>query len=64
MRLPFPAFSTSARSQQHIGEVIETATTEYLAQCLEPEDLSFPVMPAFEVGLNLGMRSREIRFMG
>jgi hypothetical protein len=47
MRLPFPAFSTSARSQQHIGEVIETATTEYLAQCLEPEDLSFPVMPAF-----------------
>ncbi|HAN74606.1 MAG TPA: hypothetical protein DCQ63_10250 [Planktothrix sp. UBA8402] len=30
-----------------MGEVIETATTEYLAQCLEPEDLSFPVMPAF-----------------
>ncbi|SKB13074.1 HerA-ATP synthase, barrel domain-containing protein [Planktothrix sp. PCC 11201] len=47
MRLPFPTFSTAARSQQHIGEVIETATTEYLAQCLEPEDLSFPVMPAF-----------------
>jgi len=47
MRLPFTAFSTSRRSQQHIAEVIETATTEYLAQCLEPEDLSFPVMPAF-----------------
>jgi hypothetical protein len=27
--------------------VIETTTTEFLAQCLEPEDLSFPVMPAF-----------------
>ena len=47
MRLPFPTFSTSRYSQQHIAEVIETATTEYLAQCLEPEDLSFPVMPAF-----------------
>lgn len=47
MRLPFTAFSTSRRSLQHIAEVIETATTEYLAQCLEPEDLSFPVMPAF-----------------
>ncbi|CAD5960985.1 HerA-ATP synthase, barrel domain-containing protein [Planktothrix tepida] len=47
MRLPFPIFSTSRRPQQHIAEVIETATTEYLAQCLEPEDLSFPVMPAF-----------------
>ncbi|MBE9146825.1 HAS-barrel domain-containing protein [Planktothrix mougeotii] len=47
MRLPFPTFSTTRRSQQHIAEVIETATTEYLAQCLEPEDLSFPVMPAF-----------------
>ncbi|MBF2056923.1 MAG: hypothetical protein IGQ45_06810 [Cyanobacterium sp. T60_A2020_053] len=31
----------------HIGEVIETATTEFLAQCLEPEELSFPVMPPF-----------------
>jgi hypothetical protein len=27
--------------------VIETATAEFLAQCLEPEDLSFPVMPPF-----------------
>jgi hypothetical protein len=27
--------------------VIATATTEFIAQCLEPEDLSFPVMPPF-----------------
>jgi len=31
----------------HIAEVVETATTEYTAQCIEPEDLSFPIMPAF-----------------
>lgn len=47
MRLPFPQFSTSNRSPHYIAEVIETATTEFLAQCLEPDDLSFPVMPAF-----------------
>jgi hypothetical protein len=27
--------------------VIETSTTEFLAQCLDPDALSFPVMPAF-----------------
>jgi hypothetical protein len=27
--------------------VIETSTTEFLAQCLEPDDLSFPAMPPF-----------------
>jgi hypothetical protein len=47
MRLPLPQFATSDRSEHHIAEVIETATTEFLAQCLEPEDLSFPVMPPF-----------------
>jgi hypothetical protein len=47
MRLPLPQFSTHNRSASHIAEVIETATTEFLAQCLEPEDLSFPVMPPF-----------------
>ncbi len=31
----------------HIGEVIETSTTEFVAQCLEPEDLNFPSMPPF-----------------
>ncbi|NEQ68567.1 MAG: hypothetical protein F6J86_10390 [Symploca sp. SIO1B1] len=47
MRLPLPQFAVSDRSEHHIAEVIETATTEFLAQCLEPEDLSFPVMPPF-----------------
>lgn len=47
MRLPLPQFATGDRSSSHIAEVIETSTTEFLAQCLEPEDLSFPVMPAF-----------------
>lgn len=47
MRLPLPQFATENRQPQHIAEVIETATTEFLAQCLEPEDLSFAVMPPF-----------------
>ncbi|MEM8603335.1 MAG: HAS-barrel domain-containing protein [Cyanobacteria bacterium P01_H01_bin.121] len=47
MRLPLPQFAGRQRSPRHIAEVIETATTEFLAQCLEPEDLRFPVMPAF-----------------
>lgn len=47
MRLPLPQFAISDRPANHIAEVIETATTEFLAQCLDPEDLSFPVMPPF-----------------
>ncbi len=47
MRLPLPQFATSQRAAGHIAEVIETATTEFLAQCLEPDDLSFPAMPPF-----------------
>jgi hypothetical protein len=47
MRLPLQSQTRSSRAQSHIAEVIETSTTEFLAQCLEPEDLSFPVMPAF-----------------
>ncbi len=47
MRLPLPQFGVEDRPDDHIAEVIETASTEFLAQCLEPEDLSFPVMPAF-----------------
>ncbi|ACA98307.1 MULTISPECIES: HAS-barrel domain-containing protein [Cyanophyceae] len=47
MRLPLPQFSPGDRHPDHIAEVIETATTEFTAQCLEPEDLSFPVMPPF-----------------
>jgi hypothetical protein len=47
MRLPLPQFQDENRNPDHIGEVIETATTEFLAQCLDPEDLSFPAMPPF-----------------
>jgi hypothetical protein len=47
MRLPLPQFSTQNRPPSYIAEVIETATTEFLAQCLEPEDLSFAAMPPF-----------------
>lgn len=47
MRLPLPQFTTDDRQSNHIGEVIETATTHYTAQCLEPEDLKFPPMPPF-----------------
>lgn len=47
MRLPLPQFTAHDRHPNHIAEVIETATTEFLAQCLEPENLSFPVMPPF-----------------
>lgn len=47
MRLPLPQFATGDRHPDYLAEVIETATTEFLAQCLEPDDLSFPVMPPF-----------------
>jgi len=47
MRLPLPQFSTSNRHPGYMAEVIETATTEFLAQCLEPDDLSFASMPPF-----------------
>jgi hypothetical protein len=47
MRLPLPQFNRNNRNENHIAEVIETTTTEFLAQCLEPEDLSFPPMPPF-----------------
>src|SRR3712207_6315020 len=47
MPLPLPQFATGDRPPHHTAEVIKTATTEFLSQCLEPEDLSFPVMPPF-----------------
>ena len=47
MRLPLPQFSIGAKNPQHIAEVIETSTCEFLAQCLEPEDLKLAVMPTF-----------------
>jgi hypothetical protein len=47
MRLPLPQFAIDKRHSHHFAEIIETTTTEFLAQCLEPEDLSFPPMPPF-----------------
>ncbi|MEO0541002.1 MAG: HAS-barrel domain-containing protein [Cyanobacteria bacterium P01_A01_bin.105] len=47
MRLPLPQYAARDRNPAHIAEVIETSTTEFLAQCLEPDDLSFPAMPPF-----------------
>jgi hypothetical protein len=47
MRLPLPQFNTQPKQPDHIAEVIETSTTEFLAQCLEPEDLKLAVMPTF-----------------
>jgi hypothetical protein len=47
MRLPLPQFANRDRHPNHIAEVIETSTCEFLAQCLEPDDLSFPPMPPF-----------------
>jgi len=47
MRLPLPQFATDRRAPNHIAEVIETATAEFLAQCLDPDDLSFANMPPF-----------------
>jgi HAS barrel domain len=47
MRLPLPKLNNNDRQFDHIGEVIETSTIEFLAQCLEPEELNFPVMPPF-----------------
>ncbi|WOD41340.1 HAS-barrel domain-containing protein [Nodosilinea sp. E11] len=47
MRVPLPQTTAQARRPDHIAEVIETATTEFLAQCLEPETLAFSAMPAF-----------------
>lgn len=47
MRLSLPQFTAQSRHPSHIAEVIETTTIEFLAQCLEPEGLTFPVMPPF-----------------
>jgi len=47
MRLPLPQFNSERLHPKHIGEVIETSTSEFLAQCLDPEELSFPAMPPF-----------------
>jgi len=47
MRLPLPQFAPHSRQPNHIAEVVETSTTGFLAQCLEPDALSFAQMPPF-----------------
>lgn len=47
MRLPLATQSPYQRPPDQIAEVIETATTEFLAQCLEPDELDFATMPPF-----------------
>lgn len=42
-----PQFTEDQRHPDHIAEVIETTSVEFLAQCLESDNLSFPIMPAF-----------------
>ncbi|TYQ23239.1 hypothetical protein PseudUWO311_23565 [Pseudanabaena sp. UWO311] len=46
MFLPL-AQSSRDRHPKHLAEVVATSTTEFLAQCLEPDNLDFPLMPAF-----------------
>uniref|UniRef100_A0A832M2J3 Helicase HerA barrel domain-containing protein n=1 Tax=Oscillatoriales cyanobacterium SpSt-402 TaxID=2282168 RepID=A0A832M2J3_9CYAN len=47
MRLPLPQFAARNRHPNHIAEIVETSTTEFLAQCLDAEALSFSTMPPF-----------------
>lgn len=47
MRLPLPQLTTRSRQPNHFAEVIETSTTGFLAQCLEPDSLDFAQMPPF-----------------
>lgn len=42
MRLPLPGFEPAVRFSPHFAEVVETHTTEFLAQDINPEDLGFP----------------------
>ncbi len=47
MRLPLPQYAAPNLNPDRIAEVVETSTAEFMAQCLEPEGLNFPTMPAF-----------------
>ncbi|HIK45316.1 MAG TPA: hypothetical protein IGR64_10575 [Leptolyngbyaceae cyanobacterium M65_K2018_010] len=47
MHIPVSQPPAPVRAANHMAEVIETSTTEFLAQCLDPDGLSFPTMPAF-----------------
>jgi hypothetical protein len=46
MTLGLP-FAPPNRQSNHIAEVVETTTTEFLAQCLDPQSLDFAQMPPF-----------------
>jgi hypothetical protein len=46
MFLPLSQASRN-RHPKHLAEVVATSTTEFLAQCLDPDNLDFPLMPAF-----------------
>jgi hypothetical protein len=45
MRL-FPDASPRSFKAGHIAEVVSTSTTEFVAECLPPNDLNFPQVPA------------------
>lgn len=47
MRLPLPQLAAQSHQPGHLAEVVETSTTEFLAQCLEPDALNFAQMPPF-----------------
>jgi HAS barrel domain len=50
MRLPLLGARSNALPKSHpdhIAEVVETETSGFLAQCLDPETLEFAVMPPF-----------------
>ncbi|MDC0832351.1 hypothetical protein POG22_04910 [Geitlerinema sp. CS-897] len=47
MRLPLPQFGRRGGDGDRFSEVIETSTTEFLAQCLDSDSLKFPTMPPF-----------------
>ncbi|PPT10685.1 hypothetical protein CKA32_006679 [Geitlerinema sp. FC II] len=47
MRLPLPQFGRRDGDGDRFSEVIETSTTEFLAQCLDSDSLKFPTMPPF-----------------
>lgn len=47
MRLPLSPSVPVSQLPRSIAEVIETSTTEFLAQCLDPAELDFAQMPAF-----------------
>ncbi|MEO1134443.1 MAG: hypothetical protein AAFX40_17290 [Cyanobacteria bacterium J06639_1] len=46
VRVPLSPTADLSRSPNCLGEVVQTSTTEYVAQCFSPDELKFPSMPA------------------